>query len=67
VNSRQRRKLAAARHNALRIEEEAYREDRVRDPDKYVVRVPRGTSGIQLAAILGALAVTPYTIRGGDV
>lgn len=41
MNSRQRRKLAAARHNMLRIEEEAYREDRVRDPDKYTVRVKR--------------------------
>jgi len=57
--------LAAAKHNDLRIEEEAYREDRVRDPDKYAVRVQRGTSGRKLAAMLGVLAVTPYTMRGG--
>ena len=35
MNSRQRRKKEAAQHNALMIEREAYREDRVRDPSKY--------------------------------
>lgn len=35
MNSRQRRKLEAKKHNDLLIEEEAYREDRLRDPAKY--------------------------------
>ncbi len=39
MNSRQRRKKEAAQHNALMIEREAYREDRVRDPIKYMRRL----------------------------
>jgi hypothetical protein len=35
MNSRQRRKAAAEAHNMARIELEAYKEDRVRDPKKY--------------------------------
>jgi hypothetical protein len=53
MNSRQRRKLAAAKHNALRIEEEAYREDRVRDPDKYRWRASKSTA--RNAAVILAL------------
>ena len=35
MNSRQRRKQAARNHSALLVEKAAYREDRVRDPEKY--------------------------------
>jgi len=55
MNSRQRRKMEAAKHNALRIEEEAYREDRVRDPDKYRRRTSKSTAhNAALILALGA-------------
>lgn len=34
-NSRQRRRLAAKKHNMAILEKEAYAEDRIRDPKKY--------------------------------
>lgn len=65
LNSRQRRKLAAKRHNDRLIEEEAYGEDRLRDPDKYsvVYRESRpAQKAISLAALL-ALSYVPYRGR----
>jgi len=38
MNSRQRRKLAAKKHNALILEKQAYAEDRIRDPAKYAAK-----------------------------
>ena len=50
MNSRQRRKLAAEKHNALMIENEAYREDRVRDPEKYQCSPMRSSTPDERAA-----------------
>lgn len=58
MNNRQRRKLEAAKHNALRVEEEAYREDRERDPEKYGrYRIPRTSGGRTSPKIMSALVV----------
>jgi len=35
MNSRQRRKHEAEKHNMARIEREAYKQDRIEQPDKY--------------------------------
>ena len=42
MNSRQRRKAAAEQHNALLIENQAYCEDKARDPEKYKVARTNG-------------------------
>lgn len=57
MNSRQRRKLEAKRHNDLLVEEEAYQEDRARDPEKYrVVRSAQNTA--RTAAAISAMLAT---------
>lgn len=67
MNSRQRRKLEAARHNALRIEEEAYREDMERDPEKYGrYRIPRTSGGRTSPKIVSALIVAATLGAGGQ-
>lgn len=35
MNSRERRKVNAEKHNMARIETEAYKQDRIEQPDKY--------------------------------
>ena len=64
MNSRQRRKAAAERHNFLLDEAEAYAEDRRRYPaPECEVHVERGSR--QSVAVMLALAhlFTPYTRR----
>ena len=50
MNSRQRRKLAAKLHNDLLIENQAYCEDKARDPEKY--KVVRNISRHRLAMLM---------------
>lgn len=54
MGNAQKKKLAAERHNALFDEDQAYREDRKRDPDKYR-RPNKRMSPVVLAAICTAL------------
>jgi len=59
MNSRQRRKIESEKHNALLIENEAYQEDRFRDPEKYKQKSRSGStrnhSRISRIAILTAI------------
>lgn len=63
MNSRQRRKIAATNHNALLIENEAYREDKIRDPEKYK-RNETQTQRAERRHIQAILAITLGTISG---
>jgi len=65
MNSSQRRKAEAEKHNALLIENEAYQEDRLRDPEKYKQKLrtssTRNDSRMSRAAILYSIgAITGY-------
>ena len=65
MNSRQRRKAEAEKHNALLIENEAYKEDRLRDPEKYKQKLRTSSTGnhprMSRAAILYSIgAITGY-------
>ena len=51
MNSRQRRKLEAHKHNMAILEKEAYAEDRIRDPQKYHKPRNKRTKQILLGAI----------------
>jgi len=57
MNSRQRRKLEAERHNMARIESEAYAEDRIREPEKYR-RVRNRKAEVSVAMALAMCSVT---------
>ena len=56
MNSRQRRKREADRHNELKMLNEAYREDRARDPAKYKRNVSTKKRRAILAATMGLIA-----------
>jgi hypothetical protein len=63
MNSRIRRKLDAEKHNAILVENEAYREDRARYPRR--LRASRkGQQMLSLMAITGASLSIPYTNEG---
>lgn len=56
MNSRQRRKLAAEKHNALLIENEAYAQDRIENPEKYR-RKRTKSENKRMSAALSALVI----------
>jgi hypothetical protein len=63
VNSRQRRKLEAEKHNALVVENEAYLEDKVRDPAKYERNISSRSrrSTALMCALIGATISYTHT------
>ena len=66
MNSRQRRKIEAKRHNDLLIEEEAYREDMERDHEKYkaTLSLRGGGKSFSVAAVAALLALDCIPYRG---
>lgn len=67
MNSRQRRKAAADEHNMLLAKQEAYIEDRIRDPEKYNKLRRKQKSARGKASVIMTAAMSLSYFKAGSV